>query len=82
LEEVVLGVVSLIFGISTAYERPMANANIKAPTGGVEKTVDEFGLGLLTVAGVGIAIHATASILAGKKESEKEQEEKTEEVKG
>jgi len=33
-----------------AYERPMANANIKAPTGGVEKTVDEFGLGLLTVA--------------------------------
>ncbi len=65
-----------------AYERPMANANIKAPTGGVEKTVDEFGLGLLTVAGVGIAIHATASYMAGKKESEKEQEEKTEEVKG
>jgi len=28
----------------------MANANIKAPTGGIEKTVDEFGLGLLTVA--------------------------------
>jgi quinone-reactive Ni/Fe-hydrogenase small subunit len=55
-----------------AYERPMANANIKAPTGGVEKSVDEFGLGLLTAAGVGIAIHATASIIAGKKESEKE----------
>jgi len=53
-----------------AYERPMANANIKAPTGGVEKTVDEFGLGLLTAAGVGIAIHAAAS--AVKKESEKE----------
>ena len=55
-----------------AYERPMANANIKAPTGGVEKTVDEFGLGLLTAAGVGIAIHAAASVVAGKKESEKE----------
>jgi len=55
-----------------AYERPMANANIKAPTGGVEKTVDEFGLGLLTAAGVGIAIHAAASAVAGKKESKKE----------
>ncbi len=51
-----------------AYERPMADAKIKAPTGGVEKTVDEFGLGLLTAAGVGIAIHAAASIVAGKKE--------------
>jgi len=55
-----------------AYERPMANANIKAPTGGVEKTVDEFGLGLLTAAGIGIGIHAAASIIAGKKEKEKE----------
>ena len=53
-----------------AYERPMANANIKAPTGGVEKTVDEFGLGLLTAAGVGIAIHAAASVAAGKKSEE------------
>ena len=51
-----------------AYERPMANANIKAPTGGVEKTVDEFGLGLLTAAGIGIGIHAAASFIAGKKE--------------
>ncbi|MCF6200515.1 MAG: hydrogenase small subunit [Hydrogenimonas sp.] len=51
-----------------AYERPMADANIKAPTGGVEKTVDEFGLGLLTAAGIGIAIHAFASAAAGKKE--------------
>lgn len=51
-----------------AYERPMADANIKAPTGGVEKTVDEFGLGLLTAAGIGIGIHAAASIMAGKKE--------------
>ncbi len=51
-----------------AYERPMADAKIKAPTGGVEKTVDEFGLGLLTAAGIGIGIHAAASIVAGKKE--------------
>ncbi len=51
-----------------AYERPMADANIKAPTGGVEKTVDEFGLGLLTAAGIGIGIHAAASSLAGNKE--------------
>ncbi|HFU75634.1 MAG TPA: hydrogenase [Arcobacter sp.] len=51
-----------------AYERPMPDAHIKAPTGGVEKTVDEFGLGLLTAAGIGIGIHATASIVAGKKE--------------
>jgi len=50
-----------------AYERPMANANIKAPTGGVEKTVDEFGLGLLTAAGIGIGIHAAASVIAGKR---------------
>jgi len=50
-----------------AYERPMANANIKAPTGGVEKTVDEFGLGLLTAAGIGIGIHAVASVVAGKR---------------
>ncbi len=50
-----------------AYERPMADAKIKAPTGGVEKSVDEFGLGLLTAAGVGIAIHAVISATAGKK---------------
>ncbi|MDC7242790.1 MAG: hydrogenase small subunit [Sphaerochaetaceae bacterium] len=54
-----------------AYERPMADANIKAPTGGVEKTVDEFGLGLLTAAGIGIAVHAAASVAAGKKEEDK-----------
>ncbi len=53
-----------------AYERPMADANIKAPTGGVEKTVDEFGLGLLTAAGIGIGVHAAVSALAGKKSDE------------
>ena len=53
-----------------ATERPVADSKIKAPTGGVEKTVDEFGLGLLTAAGIGIAVHATASIVAGKKEGD------------
>ncbi|BAK73784.1 MAG: hydrogenase small subunit [Arcobacter sp.] len=56
-----------------AYERPMANAKIKAPTGGVEKTVDEFGLGLLTATAVGIGVHAVASIVAGKKSNEGEE---------
>jgi quinone-reactive Ni/Fe-hydrogenase small subunit len=45
----------------------MADAKIMAPTGGVEKTVDEFGLGLLTAAAVGIGIHAAISATAGKK---------------
>jgi quinone-reactive Ni/Fe-hydrogenase small subunit len=53
-----------------AQERPMADTHFKAPTGGVEKTVDEFGLGLLTAAGIGIGIHAAASILAAKKEGD------------
>ena len=56
-----------------AYERPMANAKIKAPTGGVEKTVDEFGLGLLTATAVGIGVHAVASVIAGKKSNEGEE---------
>ena len=53
-----------------AQERPMADTHFKAPTGGVEKTVDEFGLGLLTAAGIGIGIHAAASAMAGKKDEE------------
>ncbi|MDD2291771.1 MAG: hydrogenase small subunit [Aliarcobacter sp.] len=55
-----------------AYERPMADAKIKAPTGGVERTVDEFGLGLLTATAVGIGVHAVASAVAGKKSNEGE----------
>lgn len=55
-----------------AYERPMASANIKAPTGGVEKTVDEFGLGLLTATAIGIGAHAVASATAGKRTVHKE----------
>jgi len=54
-----------------ATERPMADSHFKAPTGGVEKSVDEFGLGLLSAAGIGIAIHAALSKTAGKKEEEK-----------
>ncbi|WP_456394103.1 hydrogenase small subunit [Nitratifractor sp.] len=53
-----------------AQERPMADTEFKAPTGGVEKSVDEFGLGLLTAAGIGIAIHAAVSVAAGKKDEE------------
>ncbi len=53
-----------------AQERPMADTHFKAPTGGVEKSVDEFGLGLLTAAGIGIGIHAVSSIIAGKKEGD------------
>ena len=47
-----------------AYERPLATANVNAPGlfgWGVENSVDKFGLGLLTLAGVGIAAHAVAS---------------------
>ena len=55
-----------------ATERPIADTKIKAPTGGVEKTVDEFGLGLITAAGIGIGLHAAASMAAGKKSDSKE----------
>jgi quinone-reactive Ni/Fe-hydrogenase small subunit len=48
----------------------MAVTHFKAPSGGVENTVDEFGLGLLSAAGIGIGIHAAASVLAGKKEGD------------
>lgn len=58
-----------------AYERPMADANIKAPGGGVESSVDEFGLAMVTAASVGIGVHAAASALAGKKDSEREEGE-------
>ncbi len=50
-----------------AYERPMADANIKIPGGGVERSVDQFGLGLLTAAAIGIGAHAVASLVAGSK---------------
>lgn len=55
-----------------AQERPMADTHFKAPTGGVEKTVDEFGIGLITAATIGIGIHAVSSAVAGKKGEENE----------
>ena len=45
----------------------MAEANVNAPGlfgWGVENSVDKFGLGLLTLAGAGIAAHAVASGVA------------------
>lgn len=47
-----------------AQERPLANAGIPAAGffgWGVEKSVDQFGLGLLTAAGAGIVLHASAT---------------------
>ncbi|MDD4933175.1 MAG: hydrogenase small subunit [Methylacidiphilaceae bacterium] len=56
-----------------AYERPMAGANIPVPglfELGIEKSVDILGVGLLTAAGAGIAIHAFLSAKYGKKSEE------------
>jgi len=50
-----------------AYERPLADANVNAPGlfgWGVENSVDKFGLGLLTLVGVGITAHAVGSVVA------------------
>ena len=47
-----------------AYERTLASANVNAPGlfgWGVENSADKFGLGLLTLAGAGIAAHAVVS---------------------
>ncbi|CAB4243716.1 Ni-Fe hydrogenase Group 1b, small subunit [Methylacidimicrobium sp. AP8] len=56
-----------------AYERPMAGANIPVPglwNLGIEKSVDILGVGLLTAAAAGIAIHAFLSAKYGKKSEE------------
>ncbi len=58
-----------------AFERPIADANIKAPDGGVESSVDQFGLAILGVTGVGITTHAIVSAVVGKKSKSKEEEE-------
>ncbi len=58
-----------------ATERPVARSPIQPPAGrGVESGVDEFGLGLLTAAAIGIGIHAVASALAGKRDQDKDTE--------
>ncbi len=56
-----------------ATERPVAESVIKAPTGGVESSVDKFGLGLLSAAAIGIGVHAAASAVGGKKGDNDEQ---------
>lgn len=58
-----------------ATERPVANSPIRPPAiRGVEASVDEFGLGILTATAIGIGIHAVASALAGKREKEEDKE--------
>ncbi|GAB6072927.1 hydrogenase small subunit [Venenivibrio stagnispumantis] len=53
-----------------ATERPVAASPISPPAErGVESTVDEFGLTILTATAIGIGIHAISSALAGKKEN-------------
>ena len=58
-----------------ATERPIADSPVQPPAGrGVESTVDQFGLGILTATVIGIGIHAVASAIAGKREETKEEE--------
>ena len=58
-----------------ATERPIADSPVQPPAGrGVESTVDQFGLGVLTATVIGIGIHAVLSAIAGKREETKEEE--------
>lgn len=55
-----------------AQERPLANAGIPAAGFfglGVEKSVDMFGLGLLTAAAAGVALHATATAVQRRRQN-------------
>ena len=59
-----------------ATERPLANSNIHPPgLSGVEATVDQVGLGILTATAIGIGAHAIASVIAGKKEDSENKED-------
>lgn len=54
-----------------ATERPIAEANIRAPGlfgGGVESGIDKFGVGLLAAAGAGIAVHAALTATARRRD--------------
>ncbi len=54
-----------------ATERPIAQANIRAPGlfgGGVESGIDKFGVGLLAAAGAGIAVHAALTATARRRD--------------
>ncbi|RUM57267.1 MAG: hydrogenase [Persephonella sp.] len=58
-----------------ATERPLAASDIRPPgLTGVESTVDEIGLGILTATAIGIGVHAVASLVAGKKEESQDKE--------
>lgn len=58
-----------------ATERPLAASDIKPPgLSGVESTVDQVGLGILTATLIGIGIHGLASAMAGKKDKVNKEE--------
>jgi quinone-reactive Ni/Fe-hydrogenase small subunit len=65
-----IGCSELDFWDRYAYERPLANADISAPGlfgFGVEGSVDRFGVGLLTAAAAGIALHAVLTGAAARR---------------
>lgn len=65
-----IGCSELDFWDRYAFERPIANADISAPGLfglGVEGSVDRFGVGLLTAAVAGIALHAVLTGAAARR---------------
>jgi quinone-reactive Ni/Fe-hydrogenase small subunit len=65
-----IGCSELDFWDRYAFERPIANADISAPGlfgFGVEGSVDRFGVGLLTAAAAGIAVHAVLTGAAARR---------------
>jgi quinone-reactive Ni/Fe-hydrogenase small subunit len=65
-----IGCSELDFWDRYAFERPIANADISAPGlfgFGVEGSVDRFGVGLLTAAAAGIALHAVLTGAAARR---------------
>jgi quinone-reactive Ni/Fe-hydrogenase small subunit len=65
-----IGCSELDFWDRYAFERPIANADIGAPGlfgFGVEGSVDRFGVGLLTAAAAGIALHAVLTGAASRR---------------
>jgi quinone-reactive Ni/Fe-hydrogenase small subunit len=65
-----IGCSELDFWDRYAFERPIANADISAPGlfgFGVEGSVDRFGVGLLTAATAGIALHAVLTGAAARR---------------
>jgi quinone-reactive Ni/Fe-hydrogenase small subunit len=65
-----IGCSELAFWDRYAFERPIANADISAPGLfglGVEGSVDRLGVGLLTAAAAGIALHAVITGAAARR---------------